>query len=549
MLRRPVLRLSRQGLAHLRDRAFCSASVSSLKETVPVTEKTPPSSGTRVGGISGDAADTAPQDATLPNPKNESAPSKIFGATSAGRQDKRQSLESASSSSSAAVRCSGDQLSASSSRIKQRASYTQLRAPRTMQQRDRLQKTLHTGILSVDALAPLGQGGSMLCVHESDTNIAAFVEGLVNGCTSSGSVDEVVNYVFHCEHSTSNDAKLEKSVTVNECWQALAHAEAVAQDEGLDVLCVLDMGVFVEEWRSGQQRRAEKEEAILARTSHTAHTYVGKQAEAEAPWQDDLDPTAPTMTGTVASGDNAQTEAAAALTPSDEQMEPFALQSQKAEAPPESRRMFFAEVTERAANLRGEGTGSVSLLLVLNRSVHEANQVQELQSLTDGHLWLGTTGHPDRLDCRRSLTRFGLGSHQGHLQRSRILQKIAGHLRLNLASALDSSGSTTGGSAEDQTHQRLMTQVATALHTQDFKTSLSLEEEITLLLAASTHVFPDGKVLEGGKDSQFLKYTRTADQGRLLQLVAERGTENEGLSAGLAQQLAKNAEVFSRMHM
>lgn len=203
------------------------------------------------------------------------------------------------------------------------------------------------------------------------------------------------------------------------------------------------------------------------------------------------------------------------------------------------KRKFFAQITERAANLKvanpliltndasgkkiqipesagaagarsGSG-GSLTLILTVNRDTVGLETVRELQSLSDGHVWIGwetetetvssvVTKHPNRVDYRKSCTRFGLGSHQ-HLRltgRHATLQQVAAKLRLELASALQVRKTQSHSKTLHPLDARLcdlMRQVELVLE-QDLCTTnnlsrltISPEEQSLLLLAASSYDF------------------------------------------------------------
>ncbi|CAD7947892.1 unnamed protein product [Amoebophrya sp. A25] len=512
---------------------------------------------------------------------------------------------------------------------------TCLRPTRGMQERSRLERTLSTGVVSVDALAPIGQGASMLCVHRSATDVRGFTKLVAKGCFESGSVDAVLSVSSVARdlgHRTSGSVDGGDDVAASS-WRLLAQAEAMAQDGEKNVLCILDMTPFIQMWEQGQVRRTRLAENTTCApgvnpeedgNEQRMPLASGDSSTFDDSYADGADLTAPRMpermTNTEISHRIQGYHQSLSASFSRGGSRPFEAQWRKAEAPPECRRGFFSEVTERAANLKGEG--SVSLLLTVDRDViTDENLVHELQSLTDGHLHFGVGSAANRFDCRRSLTRFGLGAHNAHLRRNMMLQKIAGHLRLQLASDADnvarqfySSTRKQGSFAEgkavsrpaacrttdhlyaedkqpsplshadhssplqqghqnriphktsaedaDQTQARLMAQVVAAVEGQvvvaesDIKVKgeetakwssspVPLEEQLVLLLAASTHIFPDTDVFRGGRECAFLRYTREFAKPMLTRLRDTVIEENQMPDQELSLMLAKNAELFS----
>jgi hypothetical protein len=160
--------------------------------------------------------------------------------------------------------------------------------------------------------------------------------------------------------------------------------------------------------------------------------------------------------------------------------------------PKDLQRSFFSTVTERAANLKADGSdhgsesnqsssdsnGSLTLLLTVESQstgngntkinqkltagslrVADSNTdsdssyhkrlalIRELQSLSDGHLWFEDKKGKStlKLNAHKSLTRFGLGSDKAALKgRHKGLQQVGGFLRTKMASVLGGGGEREG---------------------------------------------------------------------------------------------------------
>merc|ERR1712194_366398 len=185
---------------------------------------------------------------------------------------------------------------------------------------------------------------------------------------------------------------------------------------------------------------------------------------------------------------------------------------------------------------------------------------------TDGHVWLGwddghsnstttSTSNPNRIDYRKSCTRYGLGSHNQFLTRHKTLQQVAGTLRLELASVqmMRSNCSKTLLSDNPLDHRlnRLMQQVEAVLN-QDISSGspVPVEEQVLLLLAASSQEFDFGPKEEEDSTwnpwTSFAHYLRENYSESLLEKVRVEG-RTTALGVGLAKELHMAIKVFSAL--
>lgn len=310
--------------------------------------------------------------------------------------------------------------------------------------------------------------------------------------------------------------------TLQDIWQTLARAEDLAENEKKHVLCVLDANALCQVWEEAQN--------LLEKKGLGDNTI--------------------SSSATSASNNNGY-------------------ESQENN----KKRQFLAAITERAANL--STGGSVTLLISVDRNLGHASgtganiskdganikNVRELQSLSDGHLWLdyevggcSSSSSQCYLNPQKSLTRFGLGTDKNALVgRNKTLQQIGGHLRMNLmssgASFTDVSTSSSKkesasksqqspAAAADSLQRTLFSQVAVCLRKIEY---MPVEEQIVLLLAASTHVFEQ----HGSDAFQFLDYVKDTNP-KLLEKIRDNGAEN-CLSDVVAKELNLNVQVFKAL--
>ena len=419
---------------------------------------------------------------------------------------------------------------------------------KTLQERARLIHTVRTGIVGLDALTPIGRGASMLIVHD-EGGAEQLLGGIERGCQlpPGGNIDTVMRLPD------------EDTNSLVDIFGMLSDAEVLAERGGKHVLCYVDMGVLDEAWREGQSLMsktlvsAEEVVETVVSAEEVVETLSDEKEVVKTPSAEEVvdalkqaaqagdDPTAPRLPRgddvAIPSSISQQSDARRERPPLPN-MSDTNPDAQRAE-----KRAFFSRITERAASMKvdhgPDGGGSVTLILTVNRSHVGLDTVRELQSLSDGHIWVLLNGPQQiSIDWSRSLSRFGLGRHNlekamAEGSRSKLLHKIAAHLRVGMANVVMSGGSEQHSSQQEHPADRfnrvMMEQTECALRCLE---PMSLEEQIALLLAASTQEMPQ-ETLTGTGGGAFLRFLRDGPPS------VETGGTHAGLCSGSSDLLAE----------
>lgn len=175
------------------------------------------------------------------------------------------------------------------------------------------------------------------------------------------------------------------------------------------------------------------------------------------------------------------------------------------------KRTFYSQVFERAVcHIDG---GTLTLVCQLRHEI-PLGDFREMQSLSDGHIVLDSDGG---INFRSSLSRFGVGSDTKGLRRHKLLQRVGSHIRTELCQFSD--GSPIESDVVGAHLAQMQRQIISAL--QQSSAPVPVEEQIVLLVAASTYVFQDVKVLEGGHDAPLVTHFRDNHQALLEKLTDE----------------------------
>eukprot|EP00397_Hematodinium_sp_SG-2012_P030865 GEMP01032719.1.p1 GENE.GEMP01032719.1~~GEMP01032719.1.p1 ORF type:complete len:325 (+),score=63.95 GEMP01032719.1:246-1220(+) len=210
--------------------------------------------------------------------------------------------------------------------------------------------------------------------------------------------------------------------------------------------------------------------------------------------------------------------------------------SLEAQAELAEKRAFYSQVFERAVCHIDGGT----LTLVCKLQDMPIGDFREMQSLSDGHLLLNGDGS---IDYRTSLSRFGMGSDTKGLRRHKMLQRVGSHIRTELCQFSPDETPLSNQDAIGTHLAHVQRQILAAM--KQTLEPVPVEEQVLLLVAASTHVFKDTQVLEGGRTAPIVEYFHR-DHQPLMEKLAHEGDENLEV---IAQELNMALRVFNALQM
>jgi len=194
------------------------------------------------------------------------------------------------------------------------------------------------------------------------------------------------------------------------------------------------------------------------------------------------------------------------------------------------KRTFYSQIFERAlCHLDG---GTLTLVCRLGNEIALAD-LREMQSLCDGHLLLNNDGS---INYRTSLSRFGLGSDTKGLRRHKMLQRVGSHIRTELCQFASETPQDDVGSNLAHIQNQILAAMKQTLD------PVPVEEQIILLVAASTHKFADNNLLEGGCSSPLVEYFR-ANHRTLMDRCAL-----DEVDGGIARDLDVALRIFNALN-